>query len=70
VTNEPNGGIAEARAGGAARSPKLNPRQGAHLVAKLTEVEARIADLHVIAATLRSATEAGCGDLTACASSS
>jgi len=38
--------------------------------AKLTEVQTRIADLQVIAATLRSAIDAGCDDLTACATSS
>lgn len=37
---------------------------------KLTEIEARIADLQVIAATLRSAIEAGCDDLAVCATSS
>jgi DNA-binding transcriptional MerR regulator len=36
---------------------------------KLTEIETRIADLRVIAASLRTAIEAGCDDLTACASS-
>ncbi len=36
---------------------------------KLTEVEARIADLEVIAATLRAALDAGCEDLTDCAES-
>jgi len=35
--------------------------------AKLAEVEAKIADLQVIAGTLRSATDAGCDDLIACA---
>jgi DNA-binding transcriptional MerR regulator len=34
---------------------------------KLTEIEQKIADLQVIAATLRSAIDAGCDDLTACA---
>ena len=34
--------------------------------AKLTEVEARIADLQVIAGTLRAALDAGCDDLVAC----
>lgn len=36
--------------------------------AKLAEVRTRIADLQVIAATLQSAIDAGCDDLTACAS--
>lgn len=35
--------------------------------AKLTEVEARIADLRVIAGTLRTAVDAGCEDLADCA---
>jgi DNA-binding transcriptional MerR regulator len=35
--------------------------------AKLAEIESRIADLEVIAATLRTAIDAGCDDLTACA---
>jgi DNA-binding transcriptional MerR regulator len=38
--------------------------------AKLTEIEARIADLQVIATTLRTAIDAGCDDLTACTTSS
>lgn len=36
-------------------------------VAKLVEVEARIADLRVVAGTLRAAVEAGCADLVDCA---
>jgi len=35
--------------------------------AKLAEVEAKIADLQVIAGTLRAAVQAGCDDLVACA---
>lgn len=35
--------------------------------AKLTEVEAKIADLQVVAGTLRAAVDAGCDDLVACA---
>jgi MerR family mercuric resistance operon transcriptional regulator len=35
--------------------------------AKLSEVQAKIADLQVIAGTLRSALDAGCDDLVACA---
>ena len=35
--------------------------------AKLAEVEAKIADLRVIAGTLRAAVDAGCDDLVACA---
>jgi MerR family mercuric resistance operon transcriptional regulator len=42
----------------------------ARATAKLTEVETKIADLQVIADTLRAALDAGCDDLTACASSS
>ena len=38
--------------------------------AKLTEIESKIADLEIIAATLRAAIDAGCDDLTACATSS
>ncbi|GAA0793631.1 MerR family transcriptional regulator [Spirilliplanes yamanashiensis] len=34
---------------------------------KLTEIEAKIADLQVIAGTLRAALDAGCDDLVACA---
>ena len=41
----------------------------ARVVAKLTEVEARIGDLQVIAGTLREAIDAGCEDLVACAAS-
>lgn len=37
--------------------------------AKLAEVEGRIADLRVVAGTLRAAVEAGCTDLVACATS-
>jgi DNA-binding transcriptional MerR regulator len=38
--------------------------------AKLSEVEARIADLRVVAASLRAALDAGCDDLAACATTS
>jgi DNA-binding transcriptional MerR regulator len=34
---------------------------------KLTEIKARIADLQIIAASLRTALDAGCDDLTTCA---
>jgi DNA-binding transcriptional MerR regulator len=51
-------------------------RPGAHhhglqarAAAKLAEVETKISDLHVIAATLRTAIDAGCDDLTQCATS-
>jgi MerR family mercuric resistance operon transcriptional regulator len=40
-----------------------------HAAAKLAEVESKIADLQVIAGTLRAALEAGCDDLIACAGS-
>jgi DNA-binding transcriptional MerR regulator len=36
---------------------------------KLTEIEAKIADLQVIASTLRATLDAGCDDLTTCATS-
>ncbi|HEY3008522.1 MAG TPA: MerR family transcriptional regulator [Micromonosporaceae bacterium] len=39
-----------------------------HAAAKLAEIEAKIGDLQVIAATLRTSIEAGCDDLAACAS--
>jgi DNA-binding transcriptional MerR regulator len=39
----------------------------AHARAKLTEIEARIADLQTIAGSLRSAVDAGCDDLLTCA---
>ena len=40
-----------------------------NVAAKLTEVEAKLADLGVIRDTLRAALEAGCKDLTACSGS-
>lgn len=40
------------------------------VAAKLVEVEAKIADLNIVRATLLEAVEAGCDDLIACASSS
>jgi MerR family mercuric resistance operon transcriptional regulator len=51
---------------GRRREPGLHGRAQA----KLTEVEAKIADLQVIAATLRAALDAGCDDLVACATTS
>ncbi|MDG4760516.1 MerR family transcriptional regulator [Micromonospora sp. WMMD710] len=45
--------------------PDSGLRVRAH--AKLAEVEAKIADLHVIADTLRAAVDAGCDDLVECA---
>lgn len=52
----------------AGRRPR-RPDAGLHAVAhdKLAEVEARIADLRVVATTLRAAVEAGCDDLMTCA---
>ena len=41
----------------------------AKAVTKLAEIEQRIADLHVIADTLRVAVDVGCDDVIACASS-
>ncbi len=38
-----------------------------HAAAKLAEIEAKIADLSVIADTLRAALDAGCADLAECA---
>ena len=43
------------------------PGLHARAQAKLAEVEAKIADLQVIAATLRAAVDAGCDDLVTCA---
>ncbi|MEU8256987.1 MerR family transcriptional regulator [Micromonospora inaquosa] len=47
------------------RSPDAGLRARAH--AKLAEIEAKIADLRVIAGTLRAAVDAGCDDLVECA---
>ncbi|MBB5868058.1 DNA-binding transcriptional MerR regulator [Allocatelliglobosispora scoriae] len=41
----------------------------ARAATKLTEIESRIADLQIIATTLREAIDAGCDDLTTCATS-
>lgn len=48
------------------------PKPGLHARAKekLAEVEAKFADLQVIAETLRAAVNAGCDDLVACAGDS
>ena len=53
------------------------PRRGgrpeglqASAAGKLSEIEAKISDLQMIAATLRTAVDAGCDDLTECAASS
>lgn len=42
----------------------------ARAAGKLAEIEAKISDLQVIASTLRTAIDAGCDDLTACAHNS
>ncbi|MEH0929756.1 MerR family transcriptional regulator [Micromonospora sp. CPCC 205558] len=47
------------------RRPDAGLQARAH--AKLAEVEAKIADLRIIAGTLRAAVDAGCDDLVACA---
>jgi MerR family mercuric resistance operon transcriptional regulator len=46
-----------------------DPGLQARAAAKLAEIEARINDLQVIATTLRKAIDAGCDDLSACATS-
>ncbi|MEV6845181.1 MerR family transcriptional regulator [Actinoplanes sp. NPDC051411] len=53
----------------AGRHPHQRPDAGLQIRAraKLAEVEAKIADLRVIADNLRAATEAGCDDLITCA---
>lgn len=55
----------------AGRQHRHGPRKEVSLQAraqaKLAEVEAKIADLQVIAGTLRAAVDAGCDDLVACA---
>jgi len=56
------------RHGGGRRRPERGLQQRA--AAKLTEIESKIADLEIIATTLRAAIDAGCDDLTACAASS
>jgi hypothetical protein len=52
----------------------MDPAETAHTLtelvraeAKLAEVESRIADLQVVAGTLRAAIDAGCDDLVTCA---
>ncbi|MBX6355941.1 MAG: MerR family transcriptional regulator [Micromonosporaceae bacterium] len=49
---------------------RAEPGLRARAAAKLSEVEAKIADLQVIAGTLRAALDAGCDDLEACAANS
>ena len=49
---------------------KTNTGLQTRAAAKLAEIEAKIADLQVIAATLRTAIDAGCDDLTVCATNS
>ena len=50
------------------RRPHGRHERGLHdrTVAKLAEIEARIADLETIRTTLRAAVDAGCDDLVAC----
>jgi DNA-binding transcriptional MerR regulator len=52
-----------------AAGPEAGPDAGlrGRAAAKIAEVEAKIAELTVIAGTLRAALEAGCGDLVECA---
>lgn len=57
--------MAELVAAGRRRRAAVGLR--ARVAAKLAEVEARIADLQVIRATLLAAMDAGCDDLVACA---
>jgi DNA-binding transcriptional MerR regulator len=54
------------------RRPGRRPKPGLHAraQAKLAEVEAKFADLQVIAETLRAAVDAGCDDLAACVGNS
>jgi MerR family mercuric resistance operon transcriptional regulator len=54
-------------AGGHRHGQRPDEGLQARAAAKLVEVEARIADLQVIAATLRAALAAGCEDLIVCA---
>ena len=46
---------------------RTGPGLQERVVTKLTQIEARIAELRVVAADLGRAVEAGCDDLTACA---
>ena len=61
--------VAELLALGRHARERKRPRLHERTVDKLAEVEARIADLAVIRATLRAAVDAGCDDLAACAAS-
>ncbi|GAB3560555.1 DNA-binding transcriptional MerR regulator [Actinopolyspora lacussalsi] len=56
-------------AGRSRRADRSDPGLRERARAKLAEVEARIADLRTIRATLLEAVEAGCDDLTSCATS-
>jgi MerR family mercuric resistance operon transcriptional regulator len=51
------------------RGDRAQPGLKARAAAKLAEVESRIEDLRATASTLRTAIEAGCDDLLACAAS-
>src|SRR5262249_28044842 len=54
-------------AGGSRPRRRADPGLPSRAAAKLAEVEAKIADLQVIASTLRAAIDLGCDDLTVCA---
>lgn len=58
------------QAGSRHRRPRRQVSLPARVSAKLDEVNERIADLQLIAATLSAALEAGCEDLRACADTS
>ena len=51
------------------RTGRADPGLRQRAQAKLAEVDARIADLHAIRGALADAVDAGCDDLTACATS-
>jgi DNA-binding transcriptional MerR regulator len=61
------GEVAELIPTGLRRRPHPGSGLQQSATAKLAEVEAKIADLSVIADTLRAALDAGCADLTECA---
>ncbi|MEV4351135.1 MerR family transcriptional regulator [Actinoplanes sp. NPDC049596] len=59
--------VADLLASGGHRHGRPDAGLRERATAKLAEVEAKIADLQVIAATLRAAVAAGCDDLVVCA---
>ena len=63
----PDAGPREQAADPGLRERAADPGLRERATAKLAEVEAKIADLTVIAGTLRAALEAGCADLIECA---